>query len=152
TPYLSELVNDIALLNLTVYNRINEKGAWAASFRYFSLGDIELRDTADDAAIIERPNEFEIDATYALKLSETFSMAVTASFVRSDMKIQSVNVDSRSANSFMVDISGFYQSEELDYNRFNGRWRGGFNISNIGPKIKYEEGGPESFLPTNLKL
>src|SRR5690606_5304907 len=28
----------------------------------------------------------------------------------------------------------------------------GFNVSNIGPKIKYEEGGQESFLPTNLKL
>jgi len=152
TPYLSELVNDIALLNLTVYNRLNEKGAWAASIKYFSLGDIETRETADDIGIIERPNEMTIDATYALKLSETFSMAVTGRFLRSDLKIPDDGIDASPASSFAVDISGFYQSEELDYNSFNGRWRGGFNISNIGPKIKYEEGGPESFLPTNLKL
>lgn len=152
TPYLSELVNDIALLNLTVYNRLNERSAWAASIKYFSLGDIELRDTADDIGIVERPNEMTIDATYALKLSETFSMAVTGRFLRSDLKIPDEGIDAGAASSFAVDISGFYQSGEMDYNSFNGRWRGGFNISNIGPKIKYEEGGQESFLPTNLKL
>src|SRR5690606_415105 len=41
TPYLSKLVNDIALLNVTFYNRINERSSWAASLRYFSIGDIE---------------------------------------------------------------------------------------------------------------
>lgn len=152
TPYLSELVNDIALLNLTVYNRLNERSAWAASIKYFSLGDIEFRETADDIGIIDRPNEMTIDATYALKLNETFSMAVTGRFLRSDLKIPDEGIDASAASSFAVDISGFYQSGEIDYNRFNGRWRGGFNVSNIGPKIRYEEGGQESFLPTNLKL
>jgi hypothetical protein len=31
-------------------------------------------------------------------------------------------------------------------------WRAGFNISNIGPKLKYEDEGQSDFLPTNLKL
>ena len=56
------------------------------------------------------------------------------------------------ASSFGVDISGYYQSEEEAYNDFNGRWRGGFAIQNLGPKIKYDEGGTENFLPTNLRL
>jgi hypothetical protein len=28
----------------------------------------------------------------------------------------------------------FYQSEEMAYTEFNGRWRAGFNIQNLGPK------------------
>lgn len=155
TPYLSELVNDIALLNATFYNKINERSAWAASIKYFSLGDIELRETAEDIGITERPNELAIDATYALKLSERFSMAVTARFLRSDLKIQSgqnAGVESGAASSFGVDISGYYQSEEILYTNFNGRWRGGFNVSNIGPKIKYDVAGQDTPIPTNLKL
>lgn len=150
TPYLSNLVNDIFLGNLTYYNRINERSAVAASFRYFSLGDIELRDTFDQEPLIQSPNEFTFDVSYALRLSDRFSMAVAGRYLRSDLKIQASNEDASAAGSFAVDIAGYYQSEEIGYNDFDGRWRAGFNISNVGPKIKYDEVGQENFLPTNL--
>jgi hypothetical protein len=152
TPYLSSLVNDIFLGNLTYFNRINERSAFAGSFRYFSLGEIELRDTFDQEPLIQSPNEFTFDLTYALRLSDRFSMAVTGRYLRSDLKIQASTEDASAANSFAVDISGYYQSEEVAFTDFNGRWRGGFNISNIGPKIKYDEVGQENFLPTKLGL
>lgn len=152
TPYLSSLVNDIFLGNLTYFNRINERSAFAGSFRYFSLGEIELRDTFDQEPLIQSPNEFTFDLTYALRLSDRFSMAVTGRYLRSDLKIQASTEDASAANSFAVDISGYYQSEEMAFTDFNGRWRGGFNISNIGPKIKYDEVGQENFLPTKLGL
>ena len=47
TPYLTDLANDISLGQLTYYNKINEKSAFAGSFRFFGLGDIELRETGD---------------------------------------------------------------------------------------------------------
>lgn len=150
TPYLSNLVNDIFLGNLTYYNRINERSAVAASFRYFSLGDIELRDTFDQEPLIQSPNEFTFDVSYALRLSDRFSMAVAGRYLRSDLKIQASNEDASAAGSFAVDVAGYYQSEEIGYNDFDGRWRAGFNISNVGPKIKYDEVGQENFLPTNL--
>ncbi len=37
TPYLPELVNDISLSQLTYFNRISERSAFAGSLRYFSL-------------------------------------------------------------------------------------------------------------------
>jgi len=150
TPYLSNLVNDIFLGNLTYYNRINEKSAVAVGFRYFSLGDIELRDTFDQEPLIQSPNEFTFDVSYALRLSERFSMAVAGRYLRSDLKIQASNEDASAAGSFAVDVAGYYQSEEIAYNDFDGRWRAGFNVSNVGPKIKYDDVGQESFLPTNL--
>lgn len=152
TPYLSQLVNDIFLGNLTYYNRINERSAVAGSLRFFSLGDIELRETIDQEPLIQSPNEFTLDASYALRLSDRFAMAVTGRFLRSDLKIQASNEDASAASSFAVDVSGYYQSEEIAYNEFDGRWRAGFNISNIGPKLKYDEVGQENNLPTNLGL
>ncbi len=153
TPYLESLVNDVSLLNANYYNKINERSAFAVSLRYFGLGEIELRQTIDEEATLVKPNEFAIDGSYSLKLSETFSMAVGGRFISSNLRFQEIaNVDSQAANAFAVDVAGFYRSREIAYNSFDGRWRAGFNISNLGGKIQYDAGGQENFLPTNLKF
>ncbi|MGR7812295.1 type IX secretion system outer membrane channel protein PorV [Lacinutrix undariae] len=152
TPYLSQLVNDIFLGNVTYFNRINERSAFAASFKYFSLGEIEIVQDEFSQALIEKPNELTIDASYSLRLADQFSMSVGLRYLRSDLKIQAVDANASAASSIGVDISGYYQSEEEAYNDFNGRWRGGFAIQNLGPSIKYDDAGRENFLPTNLRL
>lgn len=152
TPYLSSLVKDIFLGNLTYFNRINERSAFAASFRYFSLGEIELVQDEFSQALIEKPNEMTIDASYSLKLSEQFAMSVAMRYLRSDLKIGAIDADAIPASTFGVDISGYYQSEEQAYATFNGRTRLGFAIQNIGPTFKYDEGGQENFQPTTLRL
>lgn len=150
TPYLSSLVNDIGLGNLTYYNRFNERSAVAASFKYFSLGEIEFRNTADELGLIQKPNELTFDVSYALQLSPTFSMAVTGRYLRSDLKLDPVS-EADVASSFGVDVSAYYQGEETAYNSFNGRWRAGLTLSNIGPKLKYDDAGQEDFLPTTFR-
>ena len=152
TPYLSKLVNDIFLGNVTYFNRIDERSAFAASLRYFSLGDIEFVDGPDDTPRVQKPNELSLDASYALRLSDQFAMSVGMRYLRSDLRIQGIGGDSSAASTFGVDISGYYQSEEEAYSDFNGRWRAGFAIQNIGPKFKYDELGEENFQPTNLRL
>ena len=152
TPYLSKLVSDVFLANLNYYNVIDERSSWSTSFKYFSLGDIDILQNPQDIPYLENPNEFTFDASYILKLNDNFSMGVTGRYLMSDVKLQSVDSDSSSASSFAVDISGFYQSDERAYENFNGLWRFGFNISNMGPKMKYEELGKNNFIPTNLKL
>ena len=154
TPYLSNLVNDIFLGNLTYFNRLNERSAVAASFRYFSLGEIEsLQDPSQiDNPLNFSPNELTFDVSYSLRLGEQFAMAVAGRYLRSDLKLQIDDDDASAGSSFAVDIAGYYQSEEIPYNSFDGRWRAGFNISNIGPAIKYDETGQENFLPTNLSV
>lgn len=153
TPYLSSLVNDIGLGSLYFYNRLNERSAVAASFKYFSLGEIEFRENAIVEGLIQKPNELTIDISYALKLDEHISMAVAGRYLRSDLKLSNTpqGGDATSGGSFGVDIAGFYQSDEIAYSSFNGRWRAGANISNIGPKIKYDAAGQENFLPTNFR-
>lgn len=152
TPYLSALVNDIFLGNLTYFNRLDDRSAFAASLKYFSLGDIEFRADAISEALIQRPNEFTIDASYALRLTDQFAMSVAMRYLVSDLKLDDGSGDTAAAGTFGVDISGFYQSEEEAYSDFNGRWRAGFAIQNLGPKFKYDEGGEDNFQPTTLRL
>ncbi|NJY63168.1 type IX secretion system outer membrane channel protein PorV [Salinimicrobium sp. CDJ15-81-2] len=152
TPYLSELVNDIFLGNITYYNRISERSAFGASFKYFSMGNIEARENPDELPLILSPNEFTLDLSYSLRLSERFSMAVAGRYLRSDLKLAPVDPDATAASTFGVDVTAYYQSDRIDFTSFDGRWRAGAAISNIGPKIKYDEGGQENFIPTNLKL
>lgn len=155
TPYLTDLVNDISLGQLTYFNRINERSAFAGSLRYFGLGEIELRQNFDDQPNIVKPNELAVDGSYALKLSDRFSMAVAGRYIRSNLRIPDASGDAKPASSFAVDVAGFYQSEEVAYSDFNGRWRAGFNFQNLGPKIKYDaaEGDDNAnFLPANMRL
>jgi len=155
TPYLTDLANDISLGQLTYYNKINERSAFATSFRYFGFGGIELRETGDpnEPTREVNPNEFALDGSYSLKLSDKFSMAVGARYIRSNLKIPSTDVDASAASSFAVDIAGFYQSDEIAYADFNGRWRAGFNMQNVGQKISYDNDDiSANFLPANLRL
>lgn len=155
TPYLTQLVNDISLGQVNYYNRFNEKSAFAASLRYFSLGEIELRQNFDDPANVVKPNELALDGSYSLKLSEHFAMAVGGRYIRSNLKIADVNTDAVPGSSFAVDVAGFFQSEEVAFNDFNGRYRFGFNFQNMGPKISYDNTKNDissNFLPANMRL
>lgn len=155
TPYLTSIANDISLGQLTYYNRINERSAFAGSFRFFGLGDIELRETGDPNEIPRtvNPNEFALDGSYSLKLSDRFSMAVGGRFIRSALKIADATTDASAATTFAVDVAGYYQSEEIAYDDFNGRWRLGFNFQNMGPKVSYDNDDlNDNFLPANMRL
>lgn len=155
TPYLTDIVNDISLGQVTYYNRFNDRSAFAGSIRYFGLGDFELRQSSDPNEVFPTvsPNEFAIDGSYSLHLSDYFAMAVGGRFIHSNLKIATDNTDASAASTFAVDIAGYYQSEEIAYADFNGRWRGGFNIQNLGPKISYDNDEfSNNFLPANLKI
>ncbi len=154
TPYLTALANDISLGQLNYYNRINERSAFASSLRYFGLGEIQLTECHDCGTIPISPSELAFDVSYSLRLSERFSMAVAGRYIRSGLKVD-LTGDMSAANTFAVDLAGYYQSEVEAYGDFDGRFRAGFNIQNLGPKINYDDeiGDLNSnFIPTNLRL
>lgn len=154
TPYLSKLVDDIFLANITYYTKNTERSAWGASLKYFSLGDIQFNDLVNNTIIqqgIERPNELTLDVSYGLKLNEKLSLAVAGRYIRSDLKLSN-DVDATPASSLGVDISSFYLGEIIDFADQKVRFRHGINISNIGPRLKYDEGGQKNFIPTNLRI
>jgi len=160
TPYLTSIANDISLGQVTYFNKINERSAFGGSLRYFGLGDVELRQTGDiDEQVITRsPSELAVDLSYSLKLDDRFSMSVAGRFISSNLKIPEAvagsSADASAAISYAFDIAGFYQSEEVAYDDFDGRWRAGFNFQNLGPKISYDDDPnlSSNFLPSNMRL
>ena len=151
SPWLRNLTDDIFIGSASYIKRFSENAAYGIEFRYFSLGQVDLTDNQGLPNGTINPNEFSFAGTYALKLSETFSMGVSGRYFRSNLAFTGTNSTLQPINSFAVDVSGYYQSLEENYGTFNGRYRIGFNITNIGPKVSYVP-GEEDFIPTNLKF
>lgn len=158
TPYMSSLTNDVFLLNASYYTFLgqDERSTLGASIYYFKMGDIELNEEHGGTIYpmgTSKPNEFSIDLSYGLRLTDNYSMAVTGRFIRSDIFNGVDDATGQPANTFAVDLAGYYQSETMDTNNFEGKLRGGFQISNIGPKLDYSNSEENaSYLPTTLRL
>lgn len=151
TPYLSKISNDISLSQLNYYNKFNERNAVAAGLRYFSLGEVNFTGLDGSPLGTYSPNEFAVDVSYSIKLSDNFSGGVTGRYINSNLQLGEQNQGA--ASSFAVDLSGYYQSPVVRMGKSDGQWRAGFSIQNLGPKISYDDSSNyENFLPTNLRL
>ncbi|MGB1042675.1 MAG: type IX secretion system outer membrane channel protein PorV [Tenacibaculum sp.] len=152
TPWLRNLTDDIFVGNASYVNRFKENAAWGVDVKYFSLGEIPTSSLTNGSPVDTgtiNPNEFAITGTYSMKLSEKFSMGIGLKYINSNLGTTESNL--LAVNSFGVDVSAYYQSDEKNYGSFNGRYRLGANITNIGPKVEYVA-GVENFIPTNAKI
>jgi hypothetical protein len=143
TPWLRQLVNDIALLNAVGYVRLGDYQALSASLRYFSLGDV----SAGDMTV--RPYEMAVDVAYSRMLSETFSAAVALRYMYSDLSGH-YDDNTTAGSAFAADIACYYNNYVMMGSR-ECQLGLGLNISNIGSKINYGE-DYSYFIPTNLRL
>ena len=155
TPWLRKLVNDIFLANLSGYLKIgrDDNQAVSASLRYFSLGEVNSSNAGSDIAQTINPYEMSFDIGYSRKLSEKFSMGVVFRYIYSDLGFSdSYAGDQNSgASAFAADICGYYTTYPI-IGRNECQWSWGFNISNIGTKVAYNDGENPAFLPTNLRI
>ena len=89
-----------------IFSKKNDRSAWGFSLKYFSLGDIQFNDLIGNTIVqqgIERPNELTLDASYGLKLNQSFQWQLQPD-IRSDLKLSS-DADPTPANSIGIDIS-----------------------------------------------
>ena len=156
TPWLRKLkVGDMNLFYLAGYYRINDRSTAAASLTYFTLGDIDNTDIEGNKITTLHPNEFAIDASYALKITDNLSLGATGRFLRSDLtngqtiSDGSSNTATQAANSLAADI-GLYYQQPIDKTQ---EFALGAFISNLGAKLSYSnDDNDKEFLPTNLRL
>ena len=156
TPWLRKLnVGDMNLFYLGGYYRINPRSTAAVSLTYFTLGDIDMTDIDGQKINTLHPNEFAIDATYALKLSDKLALGATGRYMRSDLtngqtiNDGSGNTATQAANSLAADI-GLYYQDSIDAAQ---SYALGLFISNLGAKLSYSnDDNDKEFLPANLRL
>ncbi|WP_374464084.1 type IX secretion system outer membrane channel protein PorV [Chryseobacterium sp.] len=160
TPYMGKLTNDVFLLYASFHKFLGqeERSTISASIYYFNMGQVDLTQlvgTEIASMGTSKPNEFSIDVAYALKLSDSFSGAVTGRFIRSDLA-GGFNTDTtlKAANSFAVDVSAYYNSPRFSsIGGYDGKINAGLAVQNLGPKLDYT-GNEESrsYLPTMARL
>ena len=158
TPWLTKLVNDINLAYIAGYYNIGEMaGTVSGSFRYFSMGEVQLVDYTGTAFQEAHPNEWAIDVAYSRKLHEYLSMAVALRFLYSDLN-NGVNSSANNNSTEMhpawtmaADVSLYYR-QPIALPMGESYFALGFNLSNLGGKMTYDEGYTENFIPANIRL
>ena len=158
TPWLTKLVSDIDLAHIAGYYNMGDRaGALSASFSYFSMGAVQLVDYSGTAFQEAHPNEWALDLAYSRKLHEYVSMAVAMRFLYSDLN-NGVNASVTTAAQEMhpawtmaADISLYYR-QPISLPMGESYFGLGFNLSNLGGKMSYDEGTTQNFIPANMRL
>jgi len=155
SPWLASIVDDMNLVYLSGYKKIDQTQTIGVGFRYFDLGEIQLVEEVGGNPLpigIENPSELAIDATYSRKLSDNMGIGLTARFIWSNLAGELNNApDANAGTSVAVDL-GWYYRKPLVFSGRNSEIAFGAHVSNIGQKITYSAESNENFIPANLRI
>lgn len=153
SPWLKNVIADINLAYVSGFFKLDENQVMASSLRYFSIGNVELKDLTQQDLGVYNPNELAFDIAYAKKFGEEFALSTTLRLIYSNLisgQFSSAR-NSRAGKSFAVDVGAYYRKTTVFFNK-DAIFSLGANVSNIGAKLGYAESGTPYFLPSNLKI
>jgi hypothetical protein len=152
-PWLRALVPDINLSYITGYKKLNDNEAVGLEMRYFSLGDITFTDIQGTIIGQYKPHEFALGSSYARKLSDQFSLAISGRYIYSNLTggQSAGGIETVAGQSVAADLAAFY-TEPVRMGGQDVDLAVGFNISNIGSKVSYTETSSRDFIPINMRL
>lgn len=151
TPWLARLVNDMKLLYLSGFYKIDRNQTMAASLKYFDMGAIQFRDGNNIEQGRYNPREYAFDVSYSRRLTEVFSAGTSLRYIRSNLTGSNPTSapDARPGNSVAVDLGVFYNKQ---LNSKNSTLSLAGTITNLGSKMTYTDAANKDFIPTNLRL
>ena len=152
-PWLRNLVPDINLSYISGYKKLNKNEVIAMELRYFTLGDITFTDVIGNNLGQYKPSEFAIGSSYSRKLSDQFSLAISARYIYSNLTggQSAGGIVTNAGQSIAADVAGYYV-KDIRIAKKDMELAFGANISNIGNKISYTETSTRDFIPINLRL
>jgi hypothetical protein len=152
-PWLRALVPDINLSYISGYKKLDDNQAVGLELRYFSLGDITFTDILGTTIGQYKPHEFALGSSYARKLSDQFSLAISGRYIYSNLTggQYAGGIQTVAGQSIAADIAGFY-NKPIRIASKDMYLALVWNISNIGNKISYSETSVRDFIPINLRL
>ena len=152
-PWLRNLVPDINLSYISGYKKLNKNEVVAMELRYFTLGDITFTDVIGNNLGQYKPSEFALGSSYSRKLSDQFSLAISARYIYSNLTggQSAGGIATNAGQSIAADVAGYYV-KDIRIAKKDMELAFGANISNIGNKISYTETSTRDFIPINLRL
>lgn len=153
SPWLRNLISDMNLAYISGYAKLNKENVFSASFRYFDLGSIQLKDATGYDIGTSSPYELAVDFGYARLLGERWSGSIAFRFIYSDL------ASGRSYDGITIkpglagagDVSFTYYNDDVSTFGIPSTVIWGLNISNIGNKITYTSNDYRDFIPTNFR-
>jgi Type IX secretion system protein PorV len=149
TPWLRQLVNDMAIYYLTGYKKIGKNQAIGVSVNYFDMGMFEARTANGSAAGDYYSRDFAAALSYSMKLTSKMSAGIGLRYINSNPAGSVIvnNVALKPGTTVAGDISLYYNPYNPD-RKLN--WAYGLNISNIGGQVSY--GTDKNSIPTNFRI
>jgi len=152
TPWLRNLVNDMALYNVAGYTVTKKNLVFGFAIDYFDQGMFQATLDNGTSAGNFNSKEFAIGISHARKLSPALSLGMNLKYINSNLLGNyqgsgGVSNALKPAQTVAADISVFYSKPSV------GPWKYsyGLTLSNISGKVTY--GGTErNFIPTNLRV
>jgi len=149
TPWLQDIAQDVYMITLAGYHKLDEDQAFSGGIRYFNLGEIQFTDAAGTLLNTGRPFEFAIDFGYSRKISSTIGLGVALRYINSSLAngVASNGVTYKAGSTVAADLSlyGDNRDEEgagLTY---------GVALSNLGGKIGYTDNAEsKDYIPANM--
>lgn len=153
SPWLKNIVDDVNLVYVSGYLKVDGQSAIGGSLRYFSLGAIQLIDANQASLGTYSPNEYALDISYSRKFGETFALGTALRYIRSGfMSGQfSGGQDTKASSALAVDVSAYFKQPTV-FLGTDAIISAGVNISNIGTKMSYAATANKYFLPANMKI
>lgn len=152
TPWLKDLgLNDVYLLGLSGYYKLDEDQALAGSVRYFSLGNIQFTDASGNDFGSGRPREFGVDFGYTRKLSDKIGLGVALRYIHSNLagNLAQSGTTYKPGSTVAGDLSFFYNGVD----EAGQGWNFGATLTNLGGKIGYtNDATQKDYIPANLSL
>lgn len=155
TPWLTNLnLDDIFLLYISGYYKIDENSVLGGGIRYFSLGDIDFTDDRGGSLGVGRPREGEFTIAYGRKLGDKLSASLSGKYIFSNLASgQQINgLDINTAQAFAADLGINYRTK-TNMGGYKGEWSYGLALTNIGSKVSYTTDNiVRDFIPANFGL
>ena len=155
TPWLRNLnLDDIFLLYVSGFYKLDENQAVGGGIRFFSLGDIDFTDPQGGSLGTGRPREGEFTLAYARKLGDKLSASLSGKYIFSNLAsgLQVNGVDINTASAFAADFGLNYRTR-TNLGGYKGEWSYGLALTNIGSKVSYTRDNiVRDFIPANFGL
>lgn len=152
TPWLKDLgLNDVYLLSLGGYRKLDDLQAISVGVRYFSLGNIQFTDISGVDFGEGRPREFGLDFGYSRKLSDKIGLGIALRYVYSNLAAGQVigSTTYKAGNAVAGDLSFYYTGVKED----GSGWNFGAALTNLGSKIGYtNDATQKDYIPSDLGL
>ncbi len=152
TPWLHDIAQDVYMISLAGYHKLDEDQAFSASIRYFNLGQITFTDSYGEITGEGRPFEFGLDLGYSRKISNTLGLGVALRYINSSLANGATNINTgvayKAGNTIAADLS-LYGNNTSDDDGSGLTY--GFTLSNLGGKIGYTDNAEsKDYIPANM--